>query len=96
MKFIVKNISDLKEIIKCIKNSNKNIILLNGKLGSGKTTLVKEFLKDAGINEEVTSPTFSKAFTSFIALYLSFASEIASLVALFFPILGNSSNTLIN
>ena len=59
MKFIVKNIEDLKQVIKCIDNSNKKIILLNGTLGSGKTTLVKEFLKYKGIQQSATSPTFS-------------------------------------
>ena len=59
MKFIVKNIEDLKPVIECIKSSGKNIILLNGTLGSGKTTLVKEFLKSLGIKDNATSPTFS-------------------------------------
>jgi len=59
MKFKIKNKKELKKIIECIKKSNKKIILLNGTLGSGKTTLVKEFLKNEGIKEEATSPTFS-------------------------------------
>ncbi len=59
MKFEVKNINDLKHVINYIKGSNKKIILLNGTLGSGKTTLVKEFVKLCGIDETVTSPTFA-------------------------------------
>jgi len=59
MKFEIKNIDDLKPVIKYIKNSNKKIILLNGTLGSGKTTLVKEFVKSFDIDENVTSPTFA-------------------------------------
>ena len=59
MKFKVKNIKDLKSVIDCIEKAKKNIILLNGTLGSGKTTLVKEFLKYKGIKEDATSPTFS-------------------------------------
>jgi len=55
----VKNIQDLKKVIECIKNSGKNIIILSGTLGSGKTTLVKEFVKFMNIKENVTSPTFS-------------------------------------
>ena len=35
------------------------IILLRGELGSGKTTLVKSVLKKMGVNDCVTSPTFS-------------------------------------
>jgi tRNA threonylcarbamoyladenosine biosynthesis protein TsaE len=55
----VNNISDLKKVIKCIKKSNKNIIILSGTLGSGKTTLVKEFVKSLGLGDKVTSPTFA-------------------------------------
>ena len=59
MKIEVKTIEDLKKVIECIKNSHKNIVILKGTLGSGKTTLVKEFVKTLGLNDEVTSPTFS-------------------------------------
>ena len=59
MKFIIKSIKDLKPVIECIKNSGKKIVLLNGALGSGKTTLVKEFVKSLGIKKEATSPTFA-------------------------------------
>ena len=55
----VKNIKDLKKVINCIKKSGKKIIILSGTLGSGKTTLVKEFAKNEGLNETVTSPTFA-------------------------------------
>jgi tRNA threonylcarbamoyladenosine biosynthesis protein TsaE len=58
-KFKVENIKDLKKVIDCIKNYGKNIIILSGTLGSGKTTLVKEFVKSLGIKEEATSPTFA-------------------------------------
>ena len=37
----------------------KNIVILSGTLGSGKTTFVKEFVKSVGIKEIVSSPTFS-------------------------------------
>ncbi len=59
MKFKVKKIEDLKSVIDCIEKSGKNIILLNGTLGSGKTTLVKEFLKYKKIKDNATSPTFA-------------------------------------
>jgi tRNA threonylcarbamoyladenosine biosynthesis protein TsaE len=58
-KFEVKRVEDLKKVIDCIKNSGKNIIILSGTLGSGKTTLVKKFVKSLGIKEEATSPTFA-------------------------------------
>jgi tRNA threonylcarbamoyladenosine biosynthesis protein TsaE len=58
-KIEVKNIQDLSKVINCVKDSNKSIILLSGTLGSGKTTFVKEFVKSMGIDDNVTSPTFS-------------------------------------
>lgn len=35
------------------------VVILRGDLASGKTTLVKKYVKSLGINEDVTSPTFS-------------------------------------
>jgi tRNA threonylcarbamoyladenosine biosynthesis protein TsaE len=40
-------------------NKKDIIVLLRGDLASGKTTLVKEYIKYLGIDQEVTSPTFS-------------------------------------
>ncbi|MEA2019357.1 MAG: tRNA (adenosine(37)-N6)-threonylcarbamoyltransferase complex ATPase subunit type 1 TsaE [Campylobacterota bacterium] len=45
--------------IKIITKDKNIIILLRGTLASGKTTLVKEFVKSLGLNDKVTSPTFS-------------------------------------
>ena len=59
MNFEIENIEDLKKVIDCIKKSNKNIIILSGNLGSGKTTLVKKFVELMNIKDDVTSPTFS-------------------------------------
>ena len=36
-----------------------SIFTLTGTLGAGKTTLVKELLKQAGVTADVTSPTFA-------------------------------------
>jgi len=55
----VESLDDLKKVIECIKKSGKNIIILSGTLGSGKTTLVKEFVKSLGLKNEVSSPTFA-------------------------------------
>ncbi len=55
----VKEIKDLQKVIDCIKKSGKNIVILSGTLGSGKTTLVKEFVKSLGVDDKVTSPTFA-------------------------------------
>jgi len=44
------------EITKKITNG---VIILQGDLATGKTTLVKEIAKSLGLSDEVTSPTFS-------------------------------------
>ncbi len=54
--------NQLEKIVKKIDELSKledTIILLRGDLASGKTTLVKEFVKYLGISDLVTSPTFS-------------------------------------
>jgi len=55
-------LNDLDEVLKCVHSSINNsdkIILLRGDLASGKTTFVKNYVKYMGIDECVTSPTFS-------------------------------------
>ncbi len=56
------NLSNLNLVIdelnRLITEDNQ-IILLRGTLGSGKTTLIKEFVKSKNLNDTVTSPTFS-------------------------------------
>ena len=49
---------ELDKVVKCIKKSGRSIILLQGPLGAGKTTLVKAFAKSMG-ETGVSSPTFS-------------------------------------
>lgn len=44
--------------LKHLLNDSK-VITLTGPLGAGKTTLVKELLKQCGIVEPITSPTFT-------------------------------------
>lgn len=46
-----------KELLK--KLGDGGIVLLRGDLASGKTTLVKSFVKSLGLHAEVSSPTFS-------------------------------------
>ena len=65
-KIILNSLDDTKDIAKEIASEletypkNKaSIIFLEGDLGSGKTTLVKEILKSFGLSEPVTSPTFT-------------------------------------
>jgi len=55
------NLNDLVIVAQSIikHSSNKKIVLLNGEMGVGKTTLVKEIAKLLGVEENVSSPTFS-------------------------------------
>ncbi|MEE3928525.1 tRNA (adenosine(37)-N6)-threonylcarbamoyltransferase complex ATPase subunit type 1 TsaE [Mycoplasmopsis ciconiae] len=46
-----------QEIFESLKN--KKFLLLNGDLGAGKTTLVKEIAKLLEIQEKITSPSFN-------------------------------------
>ena len=56
--YSLNNIDEISELIidkiKIIKT-----IVLRGEIGCGKTTLVKSVLKRMGINDIITSPTFS-------------------------------------
>ena len=45
-----------KEILECV---NAKILLFYGEMGTGKTTLIKELVKQLGVVENVSSPTFS-------------------------------------
>ena len=36
-----------------------NIILFDGEIGSGKTTIIKSILEKMGVDDNITSPTFS-------------------------------------
>ena len=51
---IDKAVSFVKEILK-----EKNILAFSGSLGAGKTTLITQLLKNLGVQETITSPTFS-------------------------------------
>ena len=42
-----------------LKNVNHNIILITGEVGTGKTTLIKEYCKLIGVEEIVNSPTYT-------------------------------------
>lgn len=52
---------NLSVVVDCIlsKTGISRIILLNGDLGSGKTTLAKQLIKALGVKDAVTSPTFN-------------------------------------
>jgi len=42
-----------------ISNTQSNLLLFNGEMGVGKTTLIKALIKQLGSNETAVSPTFS-------------------------------------
>ena len=58
VKFTLDEIEDVaRSLINQI--NDVNLILFKGDLGSGKTTLIKSILKNLGVKENITSPTFS-------------------------------------
>ena len=54
-------LSEINQTTKLITQeiSNFSVVLLRGELGSGKTTIVSSILKELGVTENITSPTFS-------------------------------------
>ncbi len=42
-----------------LKNVSRDIILISGEVGTGKTTLIKEYCKLIGVEEIVNSPTYT-------------------------------------
>ena len=58
LKYTLDTIHVVSDQIKDLIN-NYTIFLFEGDMGSGKTTLIKQVVKDIGISENVKSPTFS-------------------------------------
>ena len=58
MKCDLKNIDLIVNKLRKIINNQNIIVLLKGDLASGKTTLVKSYVKSMDIKEKVTSPTY--------------------------------------
>ena len=60
-KYTSKSIEDTMELAENIESEKfpGMIICLDGELGSGKTVFVKGFAKSLGIEETITSPTFT-------------------------------------
>ena len=54
-------LSEINQTTKLITReiSNFSVVLLRGELGSGKTTIISSILKELGVTENITSPTFS-------------------------------------
>ena len=60
MKTELVDIKNLKEFAKKIYDNldGRNILLLHGNLGSGKTTFVREFCEVLNVENQVSSPSF--------------------------------------
>ncbi len=60
---ILRNLEDTIELGKTLPNElpGLKILLLQGPLGAGKTSLVKGLAKSLGIEEPITSPSFALA-----------------------------------
>lgn len=57
---IIFTLDQIQETAEQILNSNPNkIILFNGEMGVGKTTLIKQLCKTLGVHDATSSPTFS-------------------------------------
>ncbi|POY39073.1 tRNA (adenosine(37)-N6)-threonylcarbamoyltransferase complex ATPase subunit type 1 TsaE [Solitalea longa] len=59
--FKIDNIEMLPEIANALLSfaGNNKVVIFNGDLGAGKTTFIKEICRALGVNEVVSSPTFS-------------------------------------
>ncbi len=57
---IIFSLDEIDAVAKKIISENpKKVILFNGSMGVGKTTLIKSLAKNLGVNEATSSPTFS-------------------------------------
>lgn len=54
------SLNEINEVAQKILSQNpKKVILFNGNMGVGKTTLIKSLAKNLGVNDATSSPTFS-------------------------------------
>jgi tRNA threonylcarbamoyladenosine biosynthesis protein TsaE len=57
----IKSLDIIKEVATefITKMGNNKIFAFYGEMGAGKTTFIKQLCKNLGVNDEITSPTFS-------------------------------------
>lgn len=48
-----------KKFLKILSDSNEKKVAFSGEMGAGKTTFISELLKQMGVQNEASSPTFS-------------------------------------
>jgi tRNA threonylcarbamoyladenosine biosynthesis protein TsaE len=60
-KTITYSLQDIPEVVEQLKEviADCRVVTLTGPLGAGKTTLIKKLLKEMGVQDRVTSPTFT-------------------------------------
>lgn len=61
MELIARNINELPGVAELIlsKQQDRRVFAVRGKMGAGKTTLIKAFCDVLGVEESVSSPTFA-------------------------------------
>jgi len=59
--FVMQSLEDLPNAAAMLLDaaSEEPVILFEGPMGAGKTTLIKEFCRQMGVQENVSSPTFA-------------------------------------
>lgn len=57
IEYTLQDLPDVAE--KIISNATSKIILFNAKMGVGKTTLIKEICEHLGVEDIISSPTYS-------------------------------------
>mgnify|MGYP000256076110 FL=1 len=55
--YVLNQLPDIANSV--IANAKHKILLFNGEMGAGKTTLIKEVVKQLGVDDVANSPTFS-------------------------------------
>jgi tRNA threonylcarbamoyladenosine biosynthesis protein TsaE len=57
---IIFSLDEINNVAQKILSENpKKVVLFNGSMGVGKTTLIKSLAKNLGVNDATSSPTFS-------------------------------------
>jgi len=79
----LKNINIIVDELRTIINSD-TIVILRGDLASGKTTLVKNYVKALGLDDIVTSPTFllQSVYSNYIYHYDIYNKTLDEFIAL--------------